>query len=215
VSRLDVTSPDPFIKIHEGVLDAAFCREVMARFDADARVQPDPQPDYSTRKYLNISTCADWGPINLKFARLVTRLVREYFARAPELAAATHEETSDDGFVVVRYDPGDAVIMHVDGQCSVPPNNGLRLATVLFYLNDVDDGGETWFPLQNVKVPPKEGRVVVFPVGFTHPHSVLATKQKRYIMQTWITDPSLLVFHRDDVGDLEALDDDAGYDEED
>jgi hypothetical protein len=188
-----------FIKVYQHALTPEFCQKVIAKFDADARVQPDPQPDYSTRKFLNASECPDWAAINATFCRVANDLIADYFSRDDEIQGATHQEWSDDGYVVVRYDPGDDVIMHVDGQCSVEPNNGLRLATLLFYLNDVDDGGETYFPLQKQKVKPEQGKAIMFPVAFTHPHSVLRAGSKRYIMQTWITDPELLVFHRDDV----------------
>jgi hypothetical protein len=88
--------------------------------------------------------------------------------------------------------------MHIDGQTADDHHNTLRIATLLFYLNDVDDGGETYFPLQNLKVKPKTGRAVVFPVGFTHPHEVLKTESPRYILQTWITDPNFKVIPGDD-----------------
>lgn len=191
-----------FIKVYENVLTPEFCQKVMAKFDQDERVTPDPQPDYSTRKYLNISECPEWMRINLEFSRIANRLVSAYFAREGDLEPATHYETSDDGYVVSRYDPGDAVIMHVDGQCSVFPHNGLRLATLLFYLNDVAEGGETNFPLQDIKVRPQQGKAIMFPVGFTHPHSVLPAKSGRYIMQTWITDPELLVLERSAVEEV-------------
>jgi hypothetical protein len=186
----------PDIKLYPDVLTPAFCEKVIARFEADARKAPDPQPDYSTRHYLNISRCNDWLLVNLEFCKIVNTVMGDYFARPPEVAAATHAEWSDDGYVVCRYDVGDACILHVDGQCSEEPNNGLRLATLVFYLNDVPVGGETWFPLQDVKVAPRRGHAVVFPVGYTHPHEVLATKSPRYIMQTWITDPHLAVVRR-------------------
>lgn len=189
-----------FIKHYEQALTPEFCRKVMALFDADERVQPDPQPDYSTRKYLNISECPEWLKINLDFSRVANDIVSDYFAREEALDQATHHDTSDDGYVVSRYDPGDAVIMHVDGQCAVYPHNGLRLATLLFYLNDVPEGGETFFPLQNVKIKPEQGKAVMFPVGFTHPHSVLPATSKRYIMQTWITDGQHMVVP---LGDME------------
>ncbi len=190
------------IKIYEDGLPPELCRALIARFEADARVEADPQPDYSTRKYLNVSQCADWLTITGRVMQRANDLVADYFTRPPELAAATHNEWSDDGYVLARYDVGDACIMHVDGQCSVYPNNGLRLATLLFYLNDVPVGGETTFPLQDVKIQPKEGRAVMFPVGYTHPHVVPTAASTRYILQTWITDPYLAVAERELLDEL-------------
>lgn len=181
------------VRIFENALPPELCEAVIARFEQDKRVQPDPQPDYSTRSYLNISQCADWLGLNTQLCRYVNDLTGAYFHREGALAQATHHEWSDDGYVVSRYDVGDACIMHVDGQCAVAPQNGLRLATLLFYLNDVPEGGETTFPLQDLAIKPVRGRAVMFPVGFTHPHEVLPAKSRRYIMQTWITDPHLFV----------------------
>ena len=40
----------------------------------------------------------------------------------------------------------------------------------MFYLNDVKEGGETEFYHQNLKVPPTQGSLVIFPAYFTHLH---------------------------------------------
>lgn len=185
------------IRIFEDALPVELCQAIIDRFERDARVAPDPQPDYSTRHYLNISTCKDWLALNAAVCQRVNDLTGRYFRRKGRLARAAHDEWSDDGYVVSRYDVGDTCIMHVDGQCAVAPQNGLRLATLLFYLNDVPRGGETSFPVQETKIAPRRGRAVMFPVGFTHPHEVLKARTKRYILQTWITDPRLVVVARD------------------
>lgn len=182
-----------FIQVHENVIPKALCEQLIARFEKDRRVRPDPQPDYSTRRYLNLSKCKDWLLLNTQICEIVNDLVAQYFERPKKLMSATHHEWSDDGYVMSCYAPGDACILHVDGQCPVAPQNGLRLCTVILYLNDVPKGGETVFPLQKLKFKPKRGRAIVFPVGFTHPHEVTATKSERYIVQTWITDPKLVV----------------------
>ncbi|MCX6106834.1 MAG: 2OG-Fe(II) oxygenase [Proteobacteria bacterium] len=181
------------VKIYEQVLPADLCERIIARFEQDKRVAPDPQPDYSTRHYINISQQMDWMSMSGELCRHVNEVVGRYFARPDELAHGTYHEWSDDGYVVSRYAVGDTCVLHIDGQSAVEPNNGLRIATVVFYLNDVSTGGETSFPLQDLKVAPRQGRAVVFPVGYTHPHEVLAATSPRYIMQTWITDPNFLV----------------------
>lgn len=45
-----------------------------------------------------------------------------------------------------------------------------RVVTWILYLNDVDEGGETEFLYQHMRVKPKKGRVVIWPAAFTHPH---------------------------------------------
>lgn len=45
------------------------------------------------------------------------------------------------------------------------------LVSVIWYLNDVEEGGETEF--EHRKIVPKAGRVVTFPSIWTHPHRSL------------------------------------------
>lgn len=181
------------VKIYDQAVPADLCERIMQRFDQDGRVSADPQPDYSTRSYLNISQQADWGGISREVCQVVNSLMSRYFERPEHLAHGTYHEWSDDGYVACRYGVGDTCILHIDGQTAVEPHNTLRIATVVMYLNDVPVGGETYFPLQDLKVSPQQGRAVVFPVGYTHPHEVLVATSPRYIVQTWITDPNFVV----------------------
>ena len=45
-----------------------------------------------------------------------------------------------------------------------------RIATLLLYLNDVDEGGETEFLNQHLRIRPKCGRLVICPAFWTHFH---------------------------------------------
>ena len=38
------------------------------------------------------------------------------------------------------------------------------------YLNDEFDGGETEFLYMNKRISAKQGRIIIFPAGFTHTH---------------------------------------------
>jgi hypothetical protein len=56
-----------------------------------------------------------------------------------------------------------------------------------FYLNDVEDGGETEFLYQNRKVEARKGRLVIAPAGFTHTHKGhVARSGDKYIATSWI-----------------------------
>ncbi len=62
-----------------------------------------------------------------------------------------------------------------------------RVLLWMFYLNDVDDGGETEFLYQGRKIAPRKGRLVIAPAGFTHTHrGNVATSGDKYIATSWI-----------------------------
>ena len=66
----------------------------------------------------------------------------------------------------------------------------------MFYLNDVDEGGETEFYYQDKKVKPKAGRMVIAPAGFTHTHrGNVPLSNDKYILTSWVLfNPSELIF---------------------
>lgn len=68
-------------------------------------------------------------------------------------------------------------------------NSANRALVFSFYLNDInpDDGGETEFLYQKLRIPAKENTCVIWPAGFTHPHrgnTVLGNNSK-YIVTGW------------------------------
>ena len=62
-----------------------------------------------------------------------------------------------------------------------------RILLFMFYLNDVEKGGETDFYYQNVSVKPKAGRMVIAPAYFTHTHrGNIPESNDKYILTSWI-----------------------------
>ena len=45
-----------------------------------------------------------------------------------------------------------------------------RLLAWMVYLNDVEEGGETEFLHQSMRIKPKQGTLVIWPAAFTHTH---------------------------------------------
>ena len=62
-----------------------------------------------------------------------------------------------------------------------------RIMLFMFYLNDVEEGGETDFFYQNVSVKPKAGRMVIAPAYFTHTHrGNIPVSNDKYILTSWV-----------------------------
>ncbi|GIU49517.1 prolyl 4-hydroxylase subunit alpha [Shewanella sairae] len=62
-----------------------------------------------------------------------------------------------------------------------------RVVLYMFYLNDVEEGGETEFYYQNKSIKPKKGTMVIAPAGFTHSHrGNVPQSNDKYIATSWI-----------------------------
>ncbi len=62
-----------------------------------------------------------------------------------------------------------------------------RVVLYMFYLNDVEEGGETEFYYQNRLLKPKKGTMVIAPAGFTHSHrGNMPLSGDKYIATSWV-----------------------------
>ena len=69
-------------------------------------------------------------------------------------------------------------------------NSGLEVShrklVVQLYLNTIEEGGETEFLYINKRIKAKQGRLIIFPAGFTHTHrGNPPIGQDKYILSTW------------------------------
>jgi hypothetical protein len=63
-----------------------------------------------------------------------------------------------------------------------------RVLAYTLYLNDVEDGGETEYLYQQLKVKPSTGTLVLWPAFFTHPHRGNPPYSgNKYIITGWYT----------------------------
>lgn len=66
-----------------------------------------------------------------------------------------------------------------------------RVLAWMTYLNDVEDGGETYFPHYDVAIKPEKGLTLIWPAEWTHAHkgNVLRENSK-YMITGWMHFPS-------------------------
>lgn len=100
-----------------------------------------------------------------------------------------------EGLHILNYKPGEEYKEHLDyfAPTSKAASNN-RIATLVLYLNDVEEGGETVFPKLNFTVNPKKGMAVYFEYFYNEPllneltlHSgAPVTKGEKWIATQWM-----------------------------
>ncbi len=86
---------------------------------------------------------------------------------------------------IQKYKPSQGYhVWHSDVDCMV---NSRRMLVCMLYLNTVEEGGETEFLHQSVRVTPEQGTLVLFPSYWTHPHRGNPPLEgEKYVMNTWL-----------------------------
>lgn len=88
--------------------------------------------------------------------------VKSVMAKIEEVTGIPRENS--ESFQILRYEPSQYYNTHHD---MAPHQNNLacgpRILTFFLYLSDVDEGGETAFPMLNINVKPKRGRALLWP----------------------------------------------------
>ena len=86
---------------------------------------------------------------------------------------------------IQHYKPGGGYfILHNERDMYA---HGQRMLTFMTYLNTVNDGGETEWPIQGVKIKPEKGLTVFWPTDWTHLHKgQISKKHEKYIVTGWL-----------------------------
>jgi prolyl 4-hydroxylase len=102
---------------------------------------------------------------------------------------------------VAKYVTGQQYGRHYDGMSrhggptgrKELANGGNRVVTVLIYLNNVDEGGETHFPYVDLKIRPTKGTALVFFPSTANGefdvqtmHAALPAVDTKYVSQVWV-----------------------------
>lgn len=160
------------IAVYDDVLTAEECHEIIEigrPLLKKALVFGDVETStsHSSRTNESAFVSSNGHPALKKLKNLAFNLARRH------LAGSSREIKSHEDPQILRYRVGEFYGPHFDhcdegtSSCQQDLKNWggqKRVATVLMYLNDVDEGGETRFPSLkgNNTVRPKRGRCVVF-----------------------------------------------------
>jgi len=86
-----------------------------------------------------------------------------------------------------RYQPGDYYSKYHCENCGSPADFTRHLAYMTF-CNDIEEGGETEFYYQNIKIKPEKGLTLIWPAHWTHIHrGIPAPREEKFIITGWYT----------------------------
>jgi hypothetical protein len=181
--------PGSFIFEMQAALALDICREMIGRFERyreeqyPGRIGQTAQQDASIKRStdLALSGKPHWQDLDRELFRSLNRALAEFKERYPFFAGPF----KDMGYAIQRTDPGEFYHWHIDGGSH---EFAMRQLVAIWYLNGlVDQGGETEFQHQDVRVTPQAGNLLLFPPFWTHLHrgNILQSGHK-YIATTWV-----------------------------
>ncbi len=112
---------------------------------------------------------------------------RDYLEQWPFLKAML-PRVEVGSFNIQRYQPGGHFLKVHSERTTVGTSH--RVLAWMTYLNDVEDGGSTYFEHQALDVQPEKGKTLIWPAEWTHAHrgNIVNTATK-YIITGWIHFP--------------------------
>lgn len=101
------------------------------------------------------------------------------------------EDLGDTGYQLQKYIKNEGRYKwHTDNSNSLSyiTKYGIRKYAFIFYLNDVEEGGETGFIIDSIKnTKPKAGRVLIFPTTDQYVHcGIMPKSNDKYMITGWL-----------------------------
>jgi hypothetical protein len=88
-------------------------------------------------------------------------------------------------FNLQRYKPGQHFKKIHTERSGI--ENSLRVFAFMTYLNDVEEGGSTYFSHYDLEIQPRKGLTLIWPAEWTHAHrGNILRKGSKYIITGWI-----------------------------
>lgn len=178
-----------YIRVYDDALPRDFCKQLVAGFEQTVEAQR--RNGRGVREGLEDSA---WTEVNL--GAVADDAMRGFFLMQVENSLARYNadvqlpipvplRPRTDKLTMKRYRPGDQERFQphfdsIDAVCA-------RYLVFLWYLNDVEVGGETEFCGLDLKVEPRAGRLLMFPPYWMYQHAGLPpVSGNKYILSTYL-----------------------------
>lgn len=177
-----------------------FCQKIINRFEQDTEGQYQGRtfkgydPGIKESLDLNITNRNQeneslWGDIDNCLYEYITKTFKKYCVEL-DIYKHTQIKFIDTTYNVHKYFKGKGYFRpHSD---SSSPITATRFVAIILYLNNVIDGGETYFENWDINVKPEAGKIVIFPACFPYIHEGrIPFSNDKYIITTFVLFPEI------------------------
>ena len=160
-----------FVLIVDNTIPKEVCEKLIVKFneleDIHQKIDNNGTPNFTQ---LNITKYKDvfGDELHSELESYILNAVKLYYDNIPETFFWKHGFTYEQ-LRIKRYNNNnhDQFGSHID---AVSSDTAKRFLAFFWYLNDVEEGGETEFFNIGLKVKPKAGKLVMFPPLWLFPH---------------------------------------------
>lgn len=181
---------EDLIYIKHNALEKEFCDHCIEKFKIDdKKVQGKTgdgiRLDVKRSIDLPLSHYDDWKEEDQVFYDSLHEAFGEYIdIHSNYLTNLGKEQYKDTGYQIQETKPGDFYSWHTDYM--VDREGWSRILTYIWYLNDINQGGETQFVMGN-KIKPETGKLMLFPATWMYFHQGCPPiNETKYITTGWI-----------------------------
>lgn len=188
----DGSNNDPYIQIYENALSKELCEKIIKIFNENENEHKDGVVASGLDKNTKITREMYFNKMPLSvydkelFDNLHTYLIQ--YGKYNNIIPMLTQDIEDTGYQLQKYVANEGFYKwHHDSATKMNNNNKIsnRIITYLWYLNDVQEGGETLF--QNFKIKPKQGSLLLFPATWSYKHcAAMPISNDKYIITGWI-----------------------------
>jgi len=190
-------SEETFVRIYDNVVSKNFCQGIISYFEwCLSNNKTWERPEGNLNKKDQSTTLNPINQVDIKFSEEhLSGYIREFNDsfwdncypkyREDFNSVTNYPRHSIFTYKVQKTMPGGGYhVWHFENDSVLFSR---RILTYILYLNDIFEGGETELLYQRIRIPPKEGTLVIFPTAFTHTHrGNPPLKGTKYIMTGWV-----------------------------
>ena len=180
---------DPYIQIYENALSNNICEEIIKMFEDNNEQHIDGCTMNGINKNTKVTKEIHFSnePFN-KYDNILFESLNKYLNNYYKVIKKdVSPNIMDTGYQLQKYVKKEGFYKwHQDSVTLLMDNiPSTRIITYLWYLNNVEEGGETLFT--DFKITPKTGSLLLFPATWTYMHSgAMPISNDKYIITGWI-----------------------------